>query len=488
MAFSACIVVLTFIGAASMNHGDMGRGDKKLDAAHGVCFTPDCLHEEIEREHGTLGGLNPCRDFAHYACGQFFERHPPSVYLEWQAIDAVKAVITAPKQKYEKKAKLYFDSCMKTDKADTADLKKFLESTIAKEWPTINKKMPKDSEVKKLIEKHAGSFNLPLFPIAVNPDLMNNTKYRIHIQPHIDMMTHNFYLGNRRGPKLRTYQTNMRDFFTELGAEHSTAARDAEELLDFEIALVELKTNAKLHTESMQAHLSWLGDMPEHFFYPKFNSSDPMKSMTSINHEVSIKDLYTNFSEIGLPQAIKVAFAAAGVTLNENEIVVLNDPHMVYFTQLKQFLMTTPQRVLANYFAFQFARQRIAFTKNRILKTPISKHNNNREEACMYQTLMDFNDVVSKKYVEMFLTDHVVAHLRNMTEKIRENVAALVPSQKMPNESVSIAFKKLRGVVVEIGYPEEGYDDSALNKKVFFQVIEMTVEDAFQDMRALNLE
>ncbi|GFO31412.1 endothelin-converting enzyme-like 1, partial [Plakobranchus ocellatus] len=404
-----------------------------------TCLTVDCVREAAQMYSFMNANADPCENFPDFACGGYKKQTLPknrgtlSPFFRYRenVLSTVKEIITeelkASDQHYLKMAKFFFRSCMNTDELERINYTPYLSTEYAKEWPTlVGNRWQKSGNfnVAQLVEKYAAVYTTPLFKIESVVNDKNNSIYFITIYTTFSStLPHQYYLGARNGTVLMALEKYYRDMTMELGADPIIAAEDA------------------------------------------LSSEDGPYNMS--RHHFTLGSLYQDYSWIGLPQAIRAAYATANVTLDDDETVVLRDFNLTYFSQLKPFLRNCTEREIRNLFAYQYASGKVLITERmRKFFDSLSQQFSGRRdqkprlESCLFITRRRFNHALSKEYVRRALPAESKAQAEEMIENIR---AAYISRMQyltwMGNSTKEKAIEKLQALISYVAQPDNFTDD-----------------------------
>ncbi|GFO22718.1 endothelin-converting enzyme 1 [Plakobranchus ocellatus] len=198
---------------------------------------------------------DPCIDFAEFACGNFYktatfnegesETSPMSILADKNK-KIIRAILSEDLKPgdwaYMSNMKNLYKSCMDDQKIEEIGVEPYLETSFAKEWPTlIGQSWTGESQ-----------FDLNDVIIRYNDEIIysNDSKY---FKKHLTLSAFNFcstklydprlflprtyFIRPRNDSVLMAYERYLRDTAFYLGAKSDVAAKDAADVFDVEIKL-----------------------------------------------------------------------------------------------------------------------------------------------------------------------------------------------------------------------------------------------------------
>ncbi|XP_043280867.1 endothelin-converting enzyme homolog isoform X1 [Venturia canescens] len=224
------------------------------------CLTEHCVTVAASIINGIDRTINPCDDFYEYACGGWIKKNPiPDGKSTWGTFTkleqenqlVVKNVLEKPieemKSKAERKAKLYYLSCMDANETIEAlggqPLLDLLDNVGG--WNITGKFNVSRWTLQRSMHVLQNVYNMGgLFSWAVNEDDRNSSIHIIQIdQGGLTLPTTDNYLNKtEHGKILVAYLDYMTKIGVLLGGEENETRRQMQAVIDFETRLAEITT------------------------------------------------------------------------------------------------------------------------------------------------------------------------------------------------------------------------------------------------------
>lgn len=235
----------------------------------GPCLKEPCIHAASEILNSIDVNVSPCDDFYEFACNRWIKNNPiPDGKSMWGTFGkleqrnqlVIKNVLERPetffKSKAEKKAKLYYESCLDEDEK--------IEKLGAKPMLDLIQKIGGWNVTSNSTNKfHVGNWSLEstlkilqnrynmggLFGWAVGEDDRNSSRHIIQIdQGGLTLPTKENYLNKTAHAKiLSAYLDYMVKVAVLLGANETEATRQMQAVIDFETKLAEITASPGMH-------------------------------------------------------------------------------------------------------------------------------------------------------------------------------------------------------------------------------------------------
>ncbi|GFO33763.1 endothelin-converting enzyme 1 [Plakobranchus ocellatus] len=305
-----------------------------------ICNTVDCVKTAALVAEKMNLKADPCTDFAEFACGNFYktatfnegesETSPMSILADKNK-KIIRAILSEdPKPgdwAYMNNMKNLYKSCMDDEKIEEIGVEPYLETSYAKEWPTLigqNWTGESQFDLNDVIIRYSEVSIQPICSFAFALDLMNSSAYAIYLYDPVLFLPRTYFIRPRNDSVLMAYERYLRDMAIYLGAKPDVAAKDAADVLDLEIKLSKIT-------------------VPEEERRNNFKMYNP----------ITLAALGTNYSYIDIPRVLRASFANANMTLKDDQEIIVSFPS--YFNHLEGVINNTDTRTLQNIFGFKYA-------------------------------------------------------------------------------------------------------------------------------------
>lgn len=226
------------------------------------CLQEPCIHAASEMLNSIDSKISPCDDFYGFACNRWIKNNPiPDGKSMWGTFGkleqrnqlVIKNVLERPitmfKSKAEKKAKLYYKSCLDEneliEKAGAGPMLKLIHDVGG--WNVTSNSMNRFNasnwSFEETLKTLQNRFNMGgLFGWAVGEDDRNSSRHIIQIdQGGLTLPTKENYLNKTAHAKiLSAYLDYMVKVAVLLGANDTEAVRQMQAVIDFETKLAEI--------------------------------------------------------------------------------------------------------------------------------------------------------------------------------------------------------------------------------------------------------
>lgn len=247
-----------------------------------VCLTETCVKTAANLISSIDRSVNPCDDFYNFACGNWIKENPipdgksmwgTFVKLDQQNQLVVKNALEKPfdelKSKSEKKAKLYYMSCMDANETiETLGAKPMLD--LLKEvggWSIAGPFNIENWNLQQSLQILQNKYNMGgLFSWAVQEDDRNSSIHIIQVdQAGLTLPTRDTYLNKTANEKiLHAYLDYMTDIGVLLGGERNRTRGLMQAVIDFETRLAEITIPAEeRRDEEKMYNLMAVGELQE---------------------------------------------------------------------------------------------------------------------------------------------------------------------------------------------------------------------------------
>ncbi|KAK3788012.1 hypothetical protein RRG08_042300 [Elysia crispata] len=425
-----------------------------------VCLTVDCIKEAAQISQFLDRNVDPCDNFANFACGNFYKTERIRKDRVLTSVlnsmidknnklmkDVILEEIKPTDRPHQRWPKMYLKSCLDTAQIEKIGLQPYLDTTFAKEWPTLLGSAWKNSanfDIADLNAKYSPEISNPLFKIWVQTNSKNNSFYQIYVGGLGSVgISKEQYFTPRNGTILMAYEKFLRDMAIELGAEPSVAAKDAATIVNMEIALAKIN---KISTKREENY-----------------------------NEFTVKFVAQNFSFMDLPGTLRATFARVNKIIPDDEKLILWDQNLTYFNSLEEYLNNYTERDIRNLFGFTYARTRtlvtqrmqdIAFEWGKVKLGRQMKQS--KFETCYKKTKKAFGFSLSKEFLRRLYSvrdgEKIQQEVSNMVEKVRKMLLEKLDQLSwMKNKTKAAAIEKTEAMASMISYPRRGLEDDVLD-------------------------
>lgn len=228
-----------------------------IDQVSQICVTENCVHAASNILNSIDASVKPCDDFYAFACNNWIRKNPipdgKSLWgtfgkLEQQNHLVVKNVLERGKFNSiaEKKAKLYYQSCLDEDetleKLSGTPMAKLIQSIGG--WNlTVSGYNASTWTLQRSLQTVQNKYNMGgLFTWVVGEDDRNSSRHVIQIdQGGLTLPTREHYLNKTaHGKVLSAYLDYMTKVAVLLGADRNEAEQQMQAVIDFETKLAEI--------------------------------------------------------------------------------------------------------------------------------------------------------------------------------------------------------------------------------------------------------
>ncbi|CAG5129964.1 unnamed protein product, partial [Candidula unifasciata] len=436
-----------------------GQGNSNYSGAAGeapeVCITPECVAAAVLIMRKMNRTTDPCVDFHEFACGRFSRetvipkgRFQVTTFTsvsdqnELVMKDIITGFITADEPKYLQNMKRFYKSCMDVEQIEKTGLAEYFKDPYSKDWPTINPKAwdEVNFNLKDVIARYAKVDTQELFVVASGLDFKNSNRKVLFVHDPQLGLTREYYSLPRKDPLILAYQKFIKDITVALGANETTAEKDATDLVDFEMALSKIMVSEAVRQDFNKAY-----------------------------NPVNVSYLASLYPELDIPGTIRALYGIANVTIPDDETVINMYP--TYMEKLHETISNFSGRVVKNLFSFRYAVDKITDLSPRLKKVMLDFEkvmNGKTEETprwqkCLSSTSSAFWKGMSKQFVARTFSEtaknymmEMIGNLKTSFHQILEESAWMAPPTKQA------AFKKLAAMASKIGYPDTNFTNKEI--------------------------
>ncbi|GFO36800.1 LOW QUALITY PROTEIN: membrane metallo-endopeptidase-like 1 protein [Plakobranchus ocellatus] len=375
-----------------------------------ICLTPDCVKAATILEQYVDPEVDPCTDFAEFACGNYFrpKKHPSQLEIQKKDNYNILKGIFHEKSKpgdpaYLKNMRNLYKSCMDERIVEEIGVGPYLQTPYAKEWPTLmgrNWSAESNFDLNAVITRYAGVNVLPIFSLGVINIPVNPATSAIHLSGPPSEFQRRYTLHLRNDPEVVAYETYLRDVAIELGADPAVAAQDATGVVDLEFRMTKI-----------------------------FVDATKKKGVNSI-FPTTLKKLGKHLSSLDIPGAARALFAIGNVTLDDDQQVVIDQ--LAYFLEVEHLVFKFDKRTLQNIFGFNFAlpkvtdlTRKLKKIRNQYLKATLPNYKETSLNEYCLTGIVNFPLGMSKEYVDRQFTEDAKIHAKSMVDSIRASFKEL---------------------------------------------------------------
>ncbi|XP_060599061.1 neprilysin-like isoform X3 [Ruditapes philippinarum] len=445
-----------------IKHSDTNPKGPNTQSADGVCLTPGCVIAAARVMSAMDMNVNPCDDFYNFACGTWVRQHvipedKSSFGTFTKLRDDVsvisKSVLEASNKADDaeaiKKSRNYYKACINEDKIEELGLtyiQKYMDGFGG--WPVLGSNPggnwnSSDYNIEDLlIYSRKGTNYLPLIDVGVTQDDKHPTKHILYIdQPDLGMPSRDYYLKGRDDKTLMAYQTMIQESAVAFGADETTAANDAKDIVDMEIELANITV-------------------------PKEERRDPEK----LYNKMTLGELSNNFTGVDWKKLVKGTMQIIGLSIDDSEPVLAIAPP--FLEKIGDLLTKYSSRVIVNYVLSRRVLGKTfylpkVFTDIKLKYRKVlsgSATESPRWQSCGDNVKNTMPEVVGRLFVEDAFRKEAKKDVLDLVGKLRVSFKGMIDDLPwMESATKQVAKEKADFIEPRIGYSDVVYNDSALN-------------------------
>ncbi|KAK5647011.1 hypothetical protein RI129_005475 [Pyrocoelia pectoralis] len=476
-ARALCLLLMVPIFASSQ---DLSTNERCLTVnKESVCLTPACIHSASNIMNNMNETVDPCEDFYNFACGGFVSRttipeDSASVssftITQEKLLLQLKTILEEPVNPIElnsyKLLKKYYALCMDTSTIDRNILTVITDllSNFGG-WPILESVWKEeDFDWKKAMYqfRKAGMPVYSILYIFPGTNTYNSSQNIINCDQAKLSLDREHLVNGFDDKFVQSYYRYIVDLAVILGANITTAVKELEESVKFEIALakITLSTEERRNVSAL-TNIMTLAEAQDQF--PVIPWAEYLQNMVN-DPSINITD--TEEIDIGVPKFLK---------------------------DLDELLQSTSKRTLANYIMSQFVFTMVPFSSTK-MRTRRSKYMQYfkgtsqmypRWKECTEQAAKELPIASGSLYVRKYFSDEGRKNAETLVDYLRAEFLHMLETSKwMDDTTRRKAVQKALQMNSQIGYPIEFLDDAKLEG--YFKNVKSDTDDYLT--LTLNLE
>ncbi|XP_025083813.1 endothelin-converting enzyme 2-like isoform X1 [Pomacea canaliculata] len=429
-----------------------------------VCQTFECLESAATIAKSINTSVDPCDNFYQFACGRWMAEYPVPlgssrinnfILIGNEITQTLKGLLTIQDEtapEAVKQARAYFRSCQDADTREKEGSKPVLDlfnlsgsgiyPTLQPSWNDTGMTF---SDIVEYLA-NVGDLGTSVFtPMLVMQDEMQSDRNIIRFsQTDLILPARESYFTERNSTEMMLYESVYAQVLEALGANATTAAKDAKDVVDFEI------------------ELAYAIESPE-------KRLDKAK----LYHRMTIADLTTMFPQFAWLRYIQSQFKKLGVDYNITKDEMVANDALTYYTNLFTLVNQTSKRTLLNYGMWRQLCDFLGYLGPKFTKI-VKEAIGEPDEVCVVHTQTIFQYAVGRLYVDSKFSSQDKLRMTRMIESLMKTFKEMLQENTwMTQATRDEALKKLSYFTVKVGYPDFILNDTALNEKTsMYNVVE----------------
>ncbi|XP_076451625.1 membrane metallo-endopeptidase-like 1 [Babylonia areolata] len=495
--FLAIFVIATIVFLVLFLHYYFLYDDAKDSSAQAplICSTAACLSASAQMASAMDRSVKPCDDFYQFACGRWALNHPTSV--DNPAMDvfvpvresiskALRDLLDVTNESYPdsvKKAQDFYKSCVNTDVIDQLNHKPLLDlikSRGPNVFPTLDGNSWVDekwklSQIVTRVPRYR--YQLPgrpetysihmLFPMLPWPDMFQANRSIIYItEPVAPYNKREMILGQYSSFILDRLKRMYTMFTVALGANSTEAEKDAEDVMQFMINVLNITTPTLQKAQQQQ------------------NPNKYVKRFT-------IQNLTNTYPAFDWLEFFNTEFSSVGINLTMEEEVLTDG--VGYLDQIFQVINSTSRRTLLNFGMWRFIisygeflgtpmREDLRTLRNTVFPTTVRPQL--RWQLCVERTESFFRDAIGRLYIDKHFSLEKRTEVEDMVADLKDAFRDIVrEADWMSQPTKEAALAKVDAIVNKIGYLDYLKNDTYLDEKL--KDITINKSDVFGNLMKL---
>ncbi|CAL4119395.1 unnamed protein product [Meganyctiphanes norvegica] len=448
-----------------------------------ICLTKGCIKAAYKIMEMMDDTVDPCEDFSKFTCGSFLDKtiipddktkvnqfSVISDELEQNIRKILNENITDGDSESTRMVKIYYKSCMDTDRIEARGLAP-LQEALAQlgGWPVVEGDKWHPSNYKwtqNLYQNNKlGYSSDTFFGLGVYSDLKNSSWRIISLsQPELGMPSREYLLKPFNDSDIQAYYKYQIGMAVLLGADRKRAERELKEMIEFETEIAKI-------------------------ILPKAER----RNYTKLYNKMTLYDLQMVAPEVPWYEYINTMMQPMFSIKASEPIVVYGKE---FLTKMSKLINKTQKRTLANYLIWHSVKSSIPFLNQAALDLELEynkelkglKKEKPRWKKCV-QKVTDrhgrLNVAIGASYVRKhfkeeakYAADEMVIYIQEAFNDILHNV------EWMDEATRQRALKKSASIYSSIAYPPELLDDSKIRE--YYDGLMFTEGDFLQQYRNLT--
>ncbi|KAI0227114.1 Neprilysin-1 [Lamellibrachia satsuma] len=432
------------------------------------CMKEECIMAASQMLRVRNTAVDPCDDFYEYACGRSNEEYnipsDTNAYSSWTQLRSeiavkLKRVLEKPILSSEpnatKKAKMYYQSCMDTERIESEGPTPVLR--LVKKlggWPALDSRWNSSrfdfvTTMGRIIELGLGAAFVSPFPTKTT-----GGTFRILVQPARLTLERAMYVEKKHQNNLAAYTRFAVAVMKAFGASQDTVNADVKDIIDFEVKV---------------AKLMYLPD-------------ERYTTYTTTPAELS-----EDFPFIDWHRYLNSVYGVVNIAINSTDDIFFIMER--YFEHLGPLIASTPKRTVANFMLWTvFSRYTNILSREfRYANRKLDKEFGNRRTTtnqwriCVDVVRTDLYLPCSRIFVQEYFDDSAKLDTEKMVATIRQTFTEMLEDVSwMGTDMKHKAKEKADAMIVNIGYPESIYNNTFLDSA--YEQIEIESDQYFANI------
>ncbi|CAG5114828.1 unnamed protein product, partial [Candidula unifasciata] len=249
-------------------------------------------------------------------------------------------------------------------------------------------------------------------------------------------------MEERNNSAIMAYEKYLAETAIALNASREVAEMDAKDVVDLEKELASIMV-------------------------PREDKRDHSKRL----NPVSLNDLNSISDNLDIVRALRTSFDTVNITLAKNERIISYYP--TYIGNLSSVLQRFSNRTIQNLFGFSYAVTRVAGLTRKLRDIKLEydmvvngvESEPHRKDFCIQKTSAAFWKGLSKQYVLRKFPKAAKDYLKKMIKHLMKEFHRIIEEATWMSGHTKVgAFAKLASMRQSLGYPDEDFEDSDIEK------------------------